>query len=350
MSLALQSAHQDKANPIAMADFKKHKFTGNVTAYKVAWDHFKPEKFPIESHKDIGVSKKSFAALKILFPYLDLVFRARGTDYVPEEHSTVANHLKGLQNICDDIFTEAQTEIQAKFEKLVRLSLIVHDIPEIPGEISSYKERLPESGDITELERHQLEEKLAGSLLYLALEASYEGKNILDEKLAVKITDIQNNTQSSASAVERYKKVNEFYQSLPKIDLSNKSKAFKRDYNQLLAAYHLFEDAKDSEQFKLNAHMLAQLIDKLESKAHIGMIGRFDPSANIEHLDKYFKKDLKKSQSKLETLYQVDFLKPIVQKFAQIYNNAQEAFFEWSVLKTLKQKLDLTAFGLQNED
>jgi hypothetical protein len=161
LALKLKSAHIDKTNPRDLASFKEKKFAGNITAYNTPWTG-DPQAFPIRSHEKLGVSQKAFQALQILFPYLDNIFRATGAQFIPQLHSTVANHLNGLDNLCNDIFSKdvknkVPPRLHDKFEameKSVRLSLMLHDLPEIPGEISTFCQRLPTNTNtaITEYE------------------------------------------------------------------------------------------------------------------------------------------------------------------------------------------------------
>jgi hypothetical protein len=184
----LVSAHENKTQPVPLKDFVEREFCNNITAYKRPWKEDGAEDFPIASANDLGVSEKSFKALKILFPYLDKVFRAKGAEFIPQMHSTVANHLAGLQKICDEVFSDdrlASTPESLKsdfkaLEKRLRLALLVHDLSELPGEISTFAQRL-DSSEISEDDRHRLEKKLSDLLIYHSLKAVYDGKEKLDE-------------------------------------------------------------------------------------------------------------------------------------------------------------------------
>ena len=144
MITVFQSAHLDKSKPRSLASFREGSFPGNITAYGTPWTGGN-QSFPVSSAKDLGISEKAFKALKILFPYLDKVFRGTGAPYLPQLHSSIANHLNGLQNLCDEIFnseirSQTSPELQNKFDQIsksTRLSLMLHDLPEIPGEVST---------------------------------------------------------------------------------------------------------------------------------------------------------------------------------------------------------------------
>jgi hypothetical protein len=75
--MTLTSAHTNKSQPISLDDFRENVFPNNITAYRTPWTG-EYQTFPVNSHTDLGVSEKAFSALKILFPYLDKIFRATG--------------------------------------------------------------------------------------------------------------------------------------------------------------------------------------------------------------------------------------------------------------------------------
>ena len=50
------------------------------------WKKDTSQAFPIHRAKDLGISEKALKALKILFPYLDKVFRATGAEFIPQLH------------------------------------------------------------------------------------------------------------------------------------------------------------------------------------------------------------------------------------------------------------------------
>jgi hypothetical protein len=284
--MIINSAHSDKQNARPLQSFNEANFSGNITAYKTPWTQEKPE-FPISSARDLGISEEAFKALEILFPYLDKVFRATGANFIPQRHSTVANHLTGLENLCKEVFSDkvkskVPAESHLEFDEIskrVRLSLMLHDLPEIPGEISTFCQRLPEndsSGANTEDKRRLLENEIAEKLIYHSLKAAHAGHDTLPERVDKAILKSQKLTSAAThSAVERFNIVQEFN---AEINIDNTSKttgAFNRDYAQLKQAYLLSEGEDQlSEEDKPIRHTIKAL-DKLESKLHCAVVGDY---------------------------------------------------------------------------
>ncbi len=341
-SMFVQSAHTIKDSPRDLSSFKEKLFPGNITAYKVDWKaNGSPQEFPIKSAQELGISEKAFTAIKILFPYLDKVFRATGAQFIPQQHSTVANHLAGLQNLCDEIFiveprlkfTESQ---QVRFDDLAkqtRLVLMLHDISEIPGEISTFCQRLPKEKltetTITETDRQELEQRVAKKLIWHSLKAAYANRKSLPRKLHQAITKCQDQVSKQVSLPEeRYKLVDEFYKSLPEIDDNYGSKKFKQDYEKLWQAY-LPEKKGKNAIHNMAIAALAKLIDKLESKFHCAIVGDyskfdFEPKYIIEKEFAQFKEFREK--------YSHLLLSPILKNLANLFKTSVTIYREWPQL------------------
>jgi len=121
---------------------------------------------------------------------------------------------------------------------------MLHDIPEIPGEISTFCQRLPKEGKVTETKRQELEHKLAEALIFHALKASYEGEDSLEPSIDQAISQSQIDVQKeSESAEARYKRVEQCYQKI-RTDLKfEPDSEFEHDYRQLLDSYYMAEQA-----------------------------------------------------------------------------------------------------------
>lgn len=290
----------------------------------------------------MGISDSSFKALKILFPYLDKVFRATGAAFIPQQHSTVANHLTGLENLCKEVFSEevklkVPVESKSKFDEIskrVRLSLMLHDLAEVPGEISTFCQRLPEndsSGANTEDKRRLLENEIAEKLIYHSLKAAYEEREALPEKLSQAILESQRLTSMATdSAVKRFDIVQEFN---AKINIDNTSEmgaSFSHDYNQLKQAY-LLSEGKDklSEEDKPIRHTIKAL-DKLESKLHCAVVG--DYSLMKMPPEKIIKKEHEQMKAFHEASGEDKIFKPIISKINSLYAASIKVFREWANL------------------
>ncbi len=346
------SAHTQKTTPRPLPDFVKSKFPGNITAYGVDWNSGLPQDFPIKAAKDLGISEKAFKALQILFPYLNKVFRATGAEFIPQQHSTVANHLAGLQNLCDEIFdAKTRTEIpqgrQTEFDataKLVRLSLMLHDIPEIPGEISTFCQRLPKAKSstttVTETDRQDLERKVAEKLIWHALKAAHEGRDTLAADIHAAVSVCQDQVGEQSSLVEeRYHIVNNFVGAIPEIDSDFGSAEFKGDHKALLDAYYLA--AKEDEFTTQDASWTGpfiKLIDKLESKFHCGVVGDFSPNLFTMKPEHIIKKEFEQVQTFLQRFSGDNLLKPILTNIIQLFESSVKIYREWAQLEEPLEK------------
>lgn len=338
MLQVITSAHTNKSKPIPLTEFTKRRFPGNITAYRVHWqDKNHRQTFPFHSHSELNISEKSFNALKILFPYLDRIFRATGADFIPQRHSKITDHLVGLNLLCDEIFSpEARIKIQEdlcgdfdKTSKLVRLSLMLHDMPEAPGEISTFCQRLPIGGDkVTEENRQKLEHRIAELLIFYALKAVYDGRDSLHEQIHKVIINSQNDTQSARdSAEQRYYIVEDCAHKMQADTEAELGKDFAEDYQGLLAAYYL---AENDCEFKLQESCvgsLVKLIDKLESKIHCAVVGdysifKMEPSKIIE-------KEHKQATEFMEKFAKDPMIKTIFERILKLYEASTNIFREW---------------------
>jgi len=339
MTNILQSAHINKAKPLELDSFRQKEFAGNITAYKTPWTG-REQSFPIESASDLGISEKAFKALQILFPYLDKVFRATGAEFIPQLHSTVANHLNGLEKLCQEIFgdkvrSQLPNELHGKFDemtKLVRLSLMLHDLPEVPGEISTFCQRLPKTGSVTETERQKLENRVADLLIFHALRIAYEGKGSLAPNVDAAIKESQELTKAMTDSAE--KRFHIVKACADKMDTNfdiNSIPGFKEDYEQLKQAYYIAEGGCEFETQETFAGNLVKLIDKLESKLHCAVVGdysifRMPPAKIIE-------KEHAQTQGFIKTYKKEKLIQPILDQILKLYEASVRVYREWDNLR-----------------
>jgi hypothetical protein len=340
--MIIRSAHLNKQNPRPLQSFTKEKFPGNITAYNAPWTQEKPE-FPISSARDLGISEPAFKALKILFPYLDKVFRATGADFIPQRHSTVANHLTGLENLCKEVFSDEvkskiPTESHSKFDEIskrVRLSLMLHDLPEVPGEISTFCQRLPDdpSGEITEDKRRLLENEIAEKLIYHSLKAAHAGRDTLPDNLNQAILKSQELTSMATdSAVERFKIVQKCSSKINIDNTSEMDAAFNHDYAQLKQAYLLSEGENQLSEEDTRIRHTIKALDKLESKLHCAVVG--DYSLMKMPPEKIIKKEHEQMKAFQEASGEDKLFKPIIGKINSLYAASMKVFREWPNLET----------------
>ena len=340
VAIELRSAHANKLSPRDLDSFKESVFPGNVTAYNTPWTN-KAQRFPIRSHEELGVSPKTFQALKILFPYLDTIFRATGARFIPQLHSTVANHLNGLNNLCNDIFGKevkerVPTELQEKFaamEKHVRLSLMLHDLAEIPGEISTFCQRLPKTdASVTETDRQKLENRVAELLIYYALKAVHEGNSSLPREVNEAIIESQQRTKETTESAEKRFKIVETFAKKIETDTSEFSSAeFQKDFQQLKDSYYISEGSCEFENQETVVGSFTKLIDKLESKLHCAIVGDYsifdmEPSKIIE-------KEFNQAQDFISSYTQDKLIRPALDKVIELYEASVRIFREWDKLK-----------------
>ncbi len=342
----ITSAHINKSKPIPLAEFTKRRFPGNITAYRVDWqDKDYIQAFPLHSHSELNISEQSFNALKILFPYLGRIFRATGADFIPQKHSKITDHLVGLNFLCDEIFNpEAKAKIQGdlcddfdKISKLVRLSLMLHDMPEIPGEISTFCQRLPMSKDkaedpkITEGHRQELEHRIAELLIFYSLKAVYDGRNSLHEQIHEAIISSQDKTQLAIdSAEQRYHIVEDCINKIQTDTKTDFGKEFARDYQELLTAYYLAENSCEFQGQESYIGNLVKLIDKLESKLHCAVVG--DYSIFKMDPDKIIVKEYKQTTEFIKQFARNPIIKAICENILRLYEASTTVFREWDNL------------------
>ena len=340
--MIISSAHSDKQKPRSLQSFNQANFPGNITAYNTPWTKEKPE-FPISSARDLGISEPAFKALEILFPYLDKVFRATGADFIPQQHSTVANHLMGLENLCKEVFSdEVKSKIPAEshsrfdeISKRVRLSLMLHDLAEVPGEISTFCQRLPESdssGANTEDKRRLLENEITEKLIYHSLKAAYSGRDALPEIVNEAILKSQKLTSAAThSAVERFDIVQEFNAEISIDNTLETSEAFKRDYTQLKQAYLLSEGKDQLSEEDTRIRHTIKALDKLESKLHCAVVG--DYSLMEMSPEKIIKKEHEQMKAFREASGEDKIFKHIIGKINSLYAASMKVFREWPNLE-----------------
>lgn len=339
--MIISSAHSYKQNPRSLQSFNEANFPGNITAYNTPWTKEKPE-FPISSARDLGISEPAFKALEILFPYLDKVFRATGADFIPQQHSTVANHLTGLENLCKEVFSDEvkskiPTESHSRFDEIskrVRLSLMLHDLPEIPGEISTFCQRLPNSGENTEDMRRLLENEITEKLIYHSLKAAHEEQEALPEELSQAILESQKLTSAANnSAVERFKIVQKFNAEISIDNSLETDAAFNRDYTQLKQAYLLSEGKDQLSEEDTRIRHTIKALDKLESKLHCAVVG--DYSRMKMPPEKIIKKEHEQMKAFREASGEDKIFKHIIGKINSLYAASMKVFREWPNLEIL---------------
>jgi hypothetical protein len=339
--MVISSAHLNKQSPLSLQSFNEANFSGNITAYKTPWTKEKPE-FPISSARDLGISEEAFKALEILFPYLDKVFRATGANFIPQRHSTVANHLTGLENLCKEVFSDkvkskVPAESHLEFDEIskrVRLSLMLHDLPEIPGEISTFCQRLPEndsSGANTEDKRRLLENEIAEKLIYHSLKAAYAGQDTLPKRVDEAILKSQELTSAANdSAVERFDIVQKFNAEINIDKTLETSDAFNHDYDQLKQAYLLSEGENQLSEEDTRIRHTIKALDKLESKLHCAVVG--DYSLMEMPPEKIIKKEHEQMKAFYEASGEDKIFKHIIGKINSLYAASMRVFREWSNL------------------
>lgn len=339
-----KSAHLDKAKPIDLSQFAKEKFDGNITAYKVDFDpNRKGQEFPYQSAKPLGISERGLKAVKAVFPFLDNIFRANGAGFIPQNHSRVSDHIVGLKNLSDDIFnTEAReslaNDVQKKvFDKIaerVRLSLLLHDLPELLGEISTFCQRLPENESlvnpgITESSKKNLEFLIFKTVMFNALKASY--KDEIDEQVKSAILESQKQMrEAKESPIERFRIGREFIGMIPNIYNGDYNPQFTQDYTKLLDAYALSDPDLGNPDDIIAA--LTLMIDKLESKIHCGVVGNYGDLYNLNPVDKIFSGEFKRFKDLDAMSQNHPVLKPIIDNVRGFMKNILSVYREWPKL------------------
>jgi hypothetical protein len=206
----------------------------------------------------LNLSKNSFKALDNLFQHLDKIFRGKGNDYIPQQHSSIADHSIGVMNLADEfIFSKLPDYLQDIIPK-IRAGILMHDFGELSGEISTVFQRLNGEENningiaIEEDHRSVLEAKVVSLLFYKSLEKVYTNDNSFFEG---KFKNLQESMNSEQNQYERFRMVEQFLADqkiklpdLTKNDLkieapvnilNDKKNDFINDYKSLLDAFKI---------------------------------------------------------------------------------------------------------------
>lgn len=271
----------------------------------------------------LNLSKNSFEALDNLFQHLDKIFRGKGNDYIPQQHSSVADHCIGVMNLADKfIFSKLPDYLQDIIPK-IRAGILMHDFGELPGEISTAFQRLSGGENnikgipIQEDDRRALEAKVVSLLFYKSLEKVYTHDNNFFEG---KFKDLQKSMNSEPNQYERFRMVEKFLADqnielpdLTKNELNIKAPAsipadkkdeFINDYKSLLDAFKISLEPSltrsqsqngNIENTQLLLRSLIKFFDKAESEVYVSDVAIIDDNTD-------FTKHLKKPRELLESI------------------------------------------------
>ncbi len=211
-----------------------------------------------------------------MFPLLNKVFRGKGNPAIPQNHSTVADHEVGIINITSRVFARSNAEMLA-IKQRVNATALLHDLPELIGEISTYFQRLKgEKYNLHESDRVRLEADIAKILFYLALKACKEN----DDKILNPIYELQNKLATETNQYERYKYAEEKFVKPQTTLMEQALQGCDQDLNQaheeLMQAHDFMENGVTANsginpKDKYTA-LLCKLLDKLESQYYIGTV------------------------------------------------------------------------------
>lgn len=258
----------------------------------------------------------AFNAFDKLFKHLDKIFRGKGNSYIPQKHSSTADHSAGVMNLADDfVFSKLPKYLQDIVPK-IRAGILMHDFGELPGEISTMFQRLnkEEKGmsgiPISEDSRRKLEAKVVSLLLYKALEAVYiDDDNFFSSEFEV----LQTSMNLEQNQYERFRMVESFINShenelvnlngedqrvnVPGSIPEDRKKQFTKDFYSLLDAYKISIDPCLTQEETIPANhksippllwSLIKFFDKAEAEVYVSDVAIIDDNKKdfIEFLDK----------------------------------------------------------------
>lgn len=109
------SLNPRRTSLLSQEDYKSSKNSAYNVPYRKPAEHFTQPKSLTQvkyinergvekllSADGLKLSKNSFEALDNLFKHLDKIFRGKGNDYIPQQHSSVADHSIGVMNLADE--------------------------------------------------------------------------------------------------------------------------------------------------------------------------------------------------------------------------------------------------------
>lgn len=75
----------------------------------------------------LNLSKNSFEALDNLFKHLDKIFRGKGNAYIPQQHSSIADHSIGVMNLADEFLFSKLPDYLKDIIPRIRTGILMHD-------------------------------------------------------------------------------------------------------------------------------------------------------------------------------------------------------------------------------
>jgi hypothetical protein len=259
----------------------------------------------------LNLSKNSFEALDNLFQHLDRIFRGKGNAYIPQQHSSIADHSIGVMNLADEFVFSKLPDYLKDIIPRIRAGILMHDFGELSGEISTAFQRLNgEENNITgipiqEDHRSALEAKVVSLLFYKSLEKVYTHDNNFFEG---KFKDLQQSMNSEQNQYQRFRMVETFLadQNIELPDLSendfkiqapasipaDKKDEFINDYKSLVDAFKisLKPSLTRSDKNVENTPLLWSLInffDKAESEVYVSDVAIIGDKTDLtQHLHK----------------------------------------------------------------
>ncbi|NQY79912.1 MAG: hypothetical protein HRT47_06340 [Candidatus Caenarcaniphilales bacterium] len=240
-------------------------------------------------------SENSFKAFDKLFQHLDKIFRGKGNTYIPQKHSSTADHSIGVMNLADDFVFSKLPEALKDIVPKIRAGIIMHDFGELSGEISTMFQRLTgakndlSGNPILEDSRRGLEANVVSLLFYKALETVYTGDNSFFDS---EFKNLQQNMNNEQDQYERFTMVEKFIKKhenevadlnkdsrsfeIPEAINSDQHEQFKQDLNSLLDAYKITLEPKDNLKSGNLLWSFVKFFDKAEAEAYVSDVAIID--------------------------------------------------------------------------
>ena len=365
---SISSLNSDRTLLLSDETYKSSKNSAYKVPYRNPQQHFTQprsltqvkyiNKYGVEEPLSAGglnLSKNSFEALDNLFKHLDKIFRGKGNDYIPQQHSSVADHSIGVMNLADELFFSKLPNDFKDIIPKIRAGILMHDFGELPGEISTAFQRL--NGEevnidgipIEENDRRALEAKVVSLLFYKSLEKVYTNDNSFFEG---KFEELQRSMNSEQNQYARFKMVERFLtdQKIKLPDLTendlkiqaptsiadDKKDDFINDYKSLLDAFKISLEPsltgnKSQDGNSENAPLLWSLInffDKAEAEVYVSDVAIIDDKKDNTDLTQHLHKPLgllKSIKDSVDHSYKM-FQGTIVSGIEELLNNVRNIY------------------------
>jgi len=300
----------------------------------------------------LNLSTKSFEALDNLFQHLDKIFRGKGNDYIPQKHSSTADHSIGDMNLADEFIFSKLPDYLKDIIPRIRAGILMHDFGELTGEISTMFQRLEGKEKsiheipITEDHRNELEAKVVLLLLYKSLEKVYTNDNSFFDgqfKQLQKSMNAESNQYERFRMVERFladQKIklpdlteNDFSIKAPTSIPKDQENGFINDYKSLLDAFKIslkpsLTESKSQERSLKNTGVLWSLIkffDKTEAEVYVSDVAIVDDNKDFTRFLKKPLELLKSIKDSVNDSYKM-FEGSIVNKIEELLDNVRSTY------------------------